>query len=305
MQRVRQVEHIAAHRIVNHIDAAPAGNFLDVLNPPRIGVGQGVVGPLLTAEVQLGLASGGRDNLRPISLPNLNRGHPHAAGARMHQQPFAVRQPRAAMQREVRRMIDHRHGGGFGEIHSRDGVKCAVRRRQRVFGEGAIVRHGRHRIAGEYVLHFGAHRVHDAGHFRARGERKGRPDLILALNLENVEEIERRGVVADAHFLRARLRYRNLVERHLLRFAERVNLPGFHANETVAHGSPPRQPHPSSGSRPVAIPERDFLAITGLLAPWRTVINMPEVIENTRGRVFITFGGPQGHSDTLQTVVKK
>jgi hypothetical protein len=126
----------------------------------------------------------------------------------MHQQPFAVRQARAAMQREVRRVIHHRHGGRFGEIHSRDHVKRAAGRRQRVFGECAVVGHGGHRIARKYVLHFGAHRVHNAGDFGAGSERKRRPDLVFALNLQNVEKVKRRRAVADAHLGSDRARER-------------------------------------------------------------------------------------------------
>ena len=55
------------------------------------------------------------------------------------------------------------------------------------------------------MLHCGAHRVHNAGDFSAGSERKRRPDLVFALNLQNVEKVKGCGAVADAHLGRTGL----------------------------------------------------------------------------------------------------
>ncbi len=74
----------------------------------------------------------------------------------------------------------------------------------------------------------GANRVDDARHLSAGRERKRRLDLILALDLQNVEEVQTRCLIADSHLAGTRLGNRDIFQRHRLRLAPSVYAPGFH-----------------------------------------------------------------------------
>src|SRR5271166_6015656 len=78
--------------------------------------------------------------------------------------------------------------------------------------------------------------IHDTCDFRAGRKWKWRPDLILALDLQNVEEIQSSSMIANAHLPRSRLRLRDVVERHCLRFAPGMYAPGFHGLQVLAFG---------------------------------------------------------------------
>jgi hypothetical protein len=114
--------------------------------------------------------------------------------------------------------------------HSFGHAKHARRSRHRVFREPVAVRHPDHAIADAERRHPFAHRVDHARDLSSRREGKRRFHLILALHLQNVEEIQRGRLRCDAHLVPAgRFGRRRLFEPHGLGLAPIVYSPGSHA----------------------------------------------------------------------------
>ena len=222
------IEHIAADRIVNHVGASPAGRCQDGVHPADVGVVEHGIGALCERERPLRLAARGREHARAERLADLDCRHPDAAGAGVHQQRLAGAQPGAVVQREVRGVIRDRHRRRLGEGHLRGQREHVRGLDDGVFREATAARDRHHPIAGLAAAHAVADRIDRAGDFGAGDERKGRLDLVLALHLQDVEEIERGRVVANPHLAGPGCRRVDLVQHHRLGLAPRMHLPRLH-----------------------------------------------------------------------------
>src|SRR5579862_609214 len=131
-------------------------------------------------------------------------------------------------QRVIRRVIDNGHRGGFFKAERVGNRKDAGGRRNRKFRESAAMSHGGHAIAGLEISNAFADRIHYAGRFGAGDKRKRRLDLVFALDLQNIEEIEGAGFVLDSDFSGLGRRLVDIVQHHRLRLAPSVYAPGFH-----------------------------------------------------------------------------
>ena len=123
-------------------------------------------------------------------------------------------------------MIDDRKSGGFGKTHSFRDCKRHAGPAKRIFRHRAALRDRKHAVTDLETGHVRAYCIHNAGHFVGRINGK-EVDLILALDCQNVEEIQP-GMIVDAHFSGARFGFRDIFERHGFRFAPSMHAPGFH-----------------------------------------------------------------------------
>src|SRR5258706_1943949 len=98
------------------------------------------------------------------------------------------------------------------------------------------MRDGQHAIAHRELTDALSNCVHDARHLRAWRERKRRLDLILALHLQDAEEIQAGRAIANTQLIWCGLRCRDVVERHRLWLAPTVNSPSFHGLQVLAFG---------------------------------------------------------------------
>jgi hypothetical protein len=98
------------------------------------------------------------------------------------------------------------------------------------------MRDGKHAVPYRKFGGVRSYCIHDARHFCAGREWKRRLDLILALDLQNVEEIQAGGMIADAHFARSRRGQGDIFQGHCLRFAPGMYAPGFHGRQVLAFG---------------------------------------------------------------------
>ena len=90
----RFVEYIAAHRVVDQVGAAAAGDFLHLVakaaeGTVRLRVVDDGIRPTGLDDRKLVVATPGADDVGAVMLAEVHRGHAHAAGGAMHQQPFA------------------------------------------------------------------------------------------------------------------------------------------------------------------------------------------------------------------------
>src|SRR5579883_1781069 len=223
----RQIENIAADRIVNGIGAA-ARDLLYSLHPGRIRIIEHVIRALLGREFALGLAPRSGDHARAERLADLNRRHSHSARPGMHQQPFAGSQHGAMRQGKVGGVVNDRHSRGFLETHFFRDRKNMGERRNRAFRESAALGHRRNTIARAKLRNALAQGVHHARNFRSGGERKRRLHLIFSLDLQNIEKIQRGGVIANANLAPPRLGWRDFLERHRFRFSPAMHSPTLH-----------------------------------------------------------------------------
>src|SRR5215469_5780298 len=118
----------------------------------------------------------------------------------MNQQPLSRLERGALSKREKRGVIDHWKRRRFGKPHSAGNGKRAVRSAQRLLSEGVTVRHRQHAVARFELGHAGANGVYSTGNFGAWRKRERRLDLILALDLQDVEKIQRCRMIADSDF---------------------------------------------------------------------------------------------------------
>src|SRR5258708_26079568 len=80
----REIEDIAAHRIIDHIGSAAACDLLHLIYPGAVGVIQDVLGSQLFREFEFVGAARGCDHARSECPAQLDRGNSNAACASMH-----------------------------------------------------------------------------------------------------------------------------------------------------------------------------------------------------------------------------
>ena len=134
----------------------------------------------------------------------------------MHQQPLTGLQRPAPFEGEVRSLVDDRETGGFGETHplgNRVGAFCVGDAVLRVPAASAG---GHNLVARGDMLHALAHGFDNTRHLAADRKRELRLGLVLALNLQDVEEIQSGRAVVDQHLTLARRRSRHIAEHHFL-----------------------------------------------------------------------------------------
>src|SRR6266576_6243858 len=56
----RQIENVAAHRVVDHVRSVSVGKLLNPIHPTRIAIIDGMLRALRATEIELGLASRSR-----------------------------------------------------------------------------------------------------------------------------------------------------------------------------------------------------------------------------------------------------
>ena len=164
------------------------------------GVVQRQFGAMRLGEFQFFLRRGAGDHLQPHQLAEFAGGQSGAAGGAEHRQRFARLRAGAIFQRMQRGAVDDDDSGGaveieiVGNFHDRGG-------RQRDLFARAVVAAGRHHaVADLQVGHARADAFDHARDFGGRRKRERRLDLVLALDHQDVEEIQRRRLDRDHRF---------------------------------------------------------------------------------------------------------
>ena len=167
--------------------------FLEIF----LGVVQRQLGAVLLGEFQLLVRRGAGDHLQAHQLAELAGGQAGAAGGAEHRQRLARLRAGAIFQRMQRGAVDDDDAGGaikveiVGNLHDRRG-------RQRDLFASAVVAAGcHHAVADLQIGDAFADALDHAGDFGGRRERERRLDLILALDHQEVEEIQRRRLDGD------------------------------------------------------------------------------------------------------------
>lgn len=207
----RGVEDVAAHRIEDHVGAAPAGDLLD----PRDEVVGRVVDHLVGTEGRRGRAllrpARRADHVSPESLADLDGRRAHAAGGGVHQQRLARPEPSTVLQRADAGLVGDEHARGLGRRHpvgprqgrrrvedGQLGVPAAPDRRG---AEHPVTDRGRRALARGHHL---------AGDLQTRGERQRRLLLVGPLADEDVREVARHRGHPHLHLARTGLRIGHL-----------------------------------------------------------------------------------------------
>ena len=185
------VEGVAADRVVDDVGAPAVG---EVLHGRDQGVADGPVqhDHVIRAEPpgHLGLVRrpDRGDDPGPRREPELHGGRADPARGRVHEQGLPRAQRRAVVQRAPAGLVGHEEPGGLGRRHA---LRPRVpRAQQRLLRVAAVGHHGR---AEQPFPRRGVH----PGHLQARGERQRRLVLVRAAAVEDVGEVDRRGL--DPH----------------------------------------------------------------------------------------------------------
>ena len=183
-------EQIAADRIVNHIRAPSAGQFLDAFaHVLAVAINQ-VIRAMLPGDLQLVGAAGGGNHRCAQLLANGHSGQSHAAGRAMHHQRLAGPQPRPMPQGNVRGAEHHRKRRAVLPGHRRRHRHAAVDVDHHLLGVATVRGDGNDAIPGFATGHALAYLQHLAGHFKAGAERRLWLYLILAPGDQAVGEID-------------------------------------------------------------------------------------------------------------------
>ena len=202
------LELVAADRIVDHVDAAQIlADRANVLGP---GIDE-VIGAGLAGHVELVLPAGAGDDPRAHQLADLDRGQPHAARRAQHQKRFAGLQPCLVVERHVACAIGDLEGGGVGEAHAVGQDDRALGGKAAMLGQPAVT--GKHGdpTADRRPVRVGADRLDAARHLHPEGEGRLGCFLILALDHQQIGEIQPAGGDGDADFSRSGCRSCNVV----------------------------------------------------------------------------------------------
>ncbi|MGY4448923.1 hypothetical protein ACVWZR_003583 [Bradyrhizobium sp. i1.3.1] len=179
-------------------------------------------------EFELLVRRGTGDHLQAHQLAELAGSQAGAAGCSQHRERLARLRARAVFQRMQRGAVDDDDAGRaviveiVGNLHDR----C---RRQRDLFARAVVAAGRNdAIADLQISHAGTDALDHAGDFGGGRERERRLDLVLALNHQDVEEVQRRRLDRDHRFAGTCHRIRHVGKHEIIGLAILRAEDGFH-----------------------------------------------------------------------------
>ncbi|MEY9900307.1 hypothetical protein ABIA44_004481 [Bradyrhizobium sp. USDA 329] len=111
-----------------------------------------------------------------------------------------------------------------GDLHDR------CRRQRDLLARAVVAAGGDDAVADFQIGHARADALDHAGDFRSRRERERRLDLVLALNHQDVEEVQRRRLDRDHGFAGTRHRIRHLGQNEIVGLAILRAEDGFHGS---------------------------------------------------------------------------
>ena len=148
-------------------------------------------------EFKLLLRRGAGDHLEAHQLAEFACGETGAAGGAEYRQRLARLRAGAIFQRMQRGAVDDDDAGGAVEIQIVGNFDDRVGRQRDLFARAVMAAGRHHAIADLQAGDAGADAFNHAGDFGRRRKRKRRLDLVLALDHQQVEEIQRRGFDRD------------------------------------------------------------------------------------------------------------
>lgn len=222
------VEQVAPHRVVDHVGALAAGQFLDLLLQAAGAVVDQQVGAGGLGHFQLLVTAGGGDDPRAHGLADLHRRQADAAGGAEHQQGFPRLQVGALLERVHGGAVGHAEGSGGIEVDALGDRHHVVAGHGHLLGEATPAGQRHDPVAGLEVTDLLADGSDGAGGFATRGEGERRLELVLAFDDQGVREVDPGGVHVDQHFVLLRLGAGNLFEHQGLGGAEGLAQDGFH-----------------------------------------------------------------------------
>ena len=134
------------------------------------------------------------DHLQAHQLAEFAGRKSGAAGSAQHRKRLAGLRAGAVFQRVQRRAVDDDDSGGAIEIQIVGNLHDRVCRQRDLFARAVMAAGRHHAVADLQVGDAGADAFDHAGNLGGRRKRERRLDLVLALDHQDVEEIQRRGL---------------------------------------------------------------------------------------------------------------
>ena len=181
-------------------------------------------------EFELLVRRGAGDHLQPHQLAEFAGRKTGAAGGAEHRQGLAGLRAGAIFQRMQRGAVDDDDAGGAIEIQIVGNLHDRVRRQRDLFARAVMAAGRHHAVADLQVGDAGADALDHARDFGRRRERKRRLDLVLALDHQDVEEIQRRGLDRDHGLARAGHRIGHIGQHEIVGSAILRAENGFHGH---------------------------------------------------------------------------
>ena len=203
----RALDEVASGQVVDHVGSGIAGRDQDRLDEVLGHVVDDQVGPERGAEGSLLGTAGDGDDPCPGGLAELDPRGAQSAGRRVHHYGLAGLQPTPLEQREVGGLERQQERRRLGVVEARRRVEDRDRVRDGVLGDApeSVLGDGDDPLA-QPRLRAVTHRVDDAAHVHAKGERRrrGHRDQVPPAAID-VVEVQGGGTDLDPHLVRPRL----------------------------------------------------------------------------------------------------